>query len=299
MKLVSALVAAAATLGLFAPSQALAAPADCPSTFAVLHDDRIGELAVPQGSYRLTVLDPSRLSCAAASDALRRFLEDFDGRLPAPWRLDAPTATFTGANGAAFQIAAVPAPAGGGGGQHPAAGTRCPGVVRVMHDNWIGGFDVPAGDYTLTLLSVGPLSCAQAIDSFFGFLLDFDGRLPSPWMLDPVTGTFLKGSSWVGFRVEPAVNPTPGTATPPTGRRCAGTFRVLHNDRIGALRVPKGRCTITLGSSGRPTCAAASKALTRFLQAPGGKLPRPWRLDVARAAFTTPGGSAFSIKPTR
>jgi hypothetical protein len=299
MRLVSTLVAAAAALTLFLPSQALAAPADCPSTFAVLHDDRIGDLSVPQGNYRLTILDPSRMSCAAASDALRRFLEAFDGRLPTPWRLDPSTATFTGANGAAFQIAAAPAPAGGGGGQHPAAGTRCPGVVRVMHDNWIGGFDVPAGDYTLTLLSVGPISCAQATDSFFGFLLDFDGRLPSPWMLDPVTGTFLKGSSWVGFRVEPAVNPAPSTVTPVTGRRCAGTFRVLHNDRIGALRVPKGRYAITLGSSGRLTCAAATRALTRFLQSPSGKLPRPWRLDAGRATFSTTGGSSFSIKAAR
>jgi hypothetical protein len=54
----------------------------------VLHDDRIGALSLPAGDYRLTVADEARLSCAHAADLFRQFLEDFDGRLPAPWRLD-------------------------------------------------------------------------------------------------------------------------------------------------------------------------------------------------------------------
>ena len=63
-------------------------PAACPSTFAVLHDDHIGALALPQGNYTITVTDPARLSCAAASDRFRQFLQDFDGVFPSPWTLD-------------------------------------------------------------------------------------------------------------------------------------------------------------------------------------------------------------------
>ena len=292
------LVAGAALL---APSVASAAPVDCPSTFAVLHDDRIGSLQVPAGNYRITTLDPARTTCAGAADAFRRFLEDFDGRLPAPWRLDAATSTFTGAGGAGFRIAAVSTPSGGGGGQYPASGARCPGVFRVQNDDWIGTFQIPAGNYTVTLLSVGPLSCGQAMNRLTAFLQDFDGRLPSPWILDPATGAFLKGSIWVGFRIEPAFNPAPGPApvTPVQGRRCAGTFRVQHNDRIGALRLPKGRYTITLARSGRPSCAASSRALARFLADPSGRLPRPWKLNPTTGTFTKGANAGFRVKTAR
>ncbi len=295
---------AVAAVTLLGPSGAAAAtaPSACPATFSVLHDDRIGPLAVPAGPYQVTIADPSRLTCAAASDAFRLFLEDFDGRLPAPWTLDPATSTFTGANGAAFSIVPAAAPSGGGGGgggQFPAGGTRCPGVVQVQHDDRIGRFRVPAGDYTLTLLSVGPLSCGQVVSRFLAFLSDFDGVLPAPWLLDPVTGTFLQGSAWAGFRIAAAVNPAPGPVNPASGRRCPGTFRVQHDDRIGALRLPKGAYTITLGRSGQPSCATASRALARFLQAPSGRLPSPWKLNAASATFSTGSGASFAVKPAR
>ena len=111
----------------------------------MLHDDRIGALAVPAGPYALTVTDTARLTCAEAADAFRQFLEDWDGRLPAPWRLDAAAASFSAGDGVGFRIAQVAAPSGGGGGQHPATGTRCPGTFQVLHDDRIGAFAVPAG----------------------------------------------------------------------------------------------------------------------------------------------------------
>ena len=292
--LVAGLLAAAALAAV--PAAASAAPAACPATFSVLHDDQIGALAVPAGSYQLTVADPARLSCAEASDLFRRFLEDFDGRLPAPWTLDAATATFTGGSGRAFSIARTGG-GGGGGGQHPATGLRCPGVFQVLHNDHIGTFAVPAGSYTVTLLSVGPLSCNQAMNRFAAFLRDYDGRLPVPWTLDPQTGTFMRGGVLAGFRIEPAVSPEPGP-TPSSGAlRCPATFRVLHNDRIGALRVPKGRYLITRTASGTPTCAASSRLLAGFLQRPDGRLPKPWRLRASTGTFLRPSGTGFSIKP--
>jgi hypothetical protein len=275
-----------------APSVASAqVPAACPSTFTVLHDDSIGALAVPAGHYQLTA---TGISCAAASDRFRQFLEDFDGRLPRPWTLDAGTATFN-AGSASFSIARVSTPGGGGGGKHPATGTLCPGTFEVLHDDHIGSFDVPAGDYTVTLLSVGPLSCSRATSRLAAFLQDFDGRLPAPWVLDPVTGSFLRGSANAGFRIAPAITPSGGGGTHPAGRQCAGTFRVLHNDRIGALRLPAGRYRVTLAASRRPTCAAASRLLASFLQRQ--RPTRPWRLRASTATFSRPSGAGFRVKP--
>jgi hypothetical protein len=260
----------------------------------VLHDDRIGALSLPAGDYRLTVADEAQLSCAHAADLFRQFLEDFDGRLPAPWRLDVATSTFSGGSGTAFQVARTATPSGGGGGQHPATGLRCPGMFEVLHDDRIGSFPVPAGSYTVTLLSAGPLTCAQAANRLAGFLKDYDGILPAPWLLDPRTATFMRGGALVGFRIEPAVTPPPGP--PPTSLRCPATFQVLHNNRIGSLRVPKGRYWVTRTSSRGPTCAAATRLFASFLEHPNGRLPKPWRLRASTGTFLRPSGDGFSIK---
>jgi len=297
------LLAAAAGLALSSAPAAYAqspVPVACPATFSVLHDDAIGSFSVPAGPYQLTVLDPTKLSCAQAADAFRQFLEDWDGVLPSPWKLDAASATFTGKPGVGFKIARVATPSGGGGGQHPATGLLCPGVFQVLHTDHIGAFTVPKGSYTITLLSSGTLSCKSASSRFAAFLSDLDGRLPAPWILDGTTGTFLRGSARIGFRVEPAVGPTPspsgGGTVYPAGRRCPGTFRVVHNDRIGALRLPAGRYVVTLGTTRRPSCAQAATNLARFLRDPSGRLAAPWKLQTATATFSRPGQS-FSIKP--
>jgi hypothetical protein len=308
MRLPCALLAAAAIAATMAvaavsavPASA-AVPATCPATFTVLHNDRIGALSVPAGHYTLTVLDPSRLSCAEAADRFRQSLEDWDGVLPAPWKLDAATATFTAGQGVGFRIAAAAAPSGGGGGQYPATGTRCPGTFQVLHNDRIGAFRIPKGAYIVTLLSTGRLTCTGASRRLAEFLQDFDGRLPRRWTLDPETATFTRaGSTNYGFRIEPAVTPVPsgGGTVYPAGRRCAGTFRVLHDDHVGALRLPAGRYRITIRPSGRPSCAAASRYLAGFLDDPSGTLPRPWRVNAASGTFTRRAGVGFRVKPVR
>jgi hypothetical protein len=299
----TSMLAVAAALALAASAPAAAqTPAACPATFQVLHDDAIGALALPAGPYRITVVDPARLSCAHAADLFRQFLEDWDGRLPSSWELDPATATFTGASGAAFSIARTDTPSGGGGGQHPATGLRCPGTFQVLHDDRIGSFRVPAGQYTLTLLSAGSLSCGQASRRFASFLQDFDGRLAGRWVLHRATATFQRGSAAVGFRVEPAVGPAPpptpgGGGTHPAGDRCPGTFQVLHDDSIGRLQLPAGRYRITQGASGRPSCSLASRYLARFLRA--GDVSPGWRLDTATATFSSSSSGSFRIKRVR
>jgi hypothetical protein len=73
---------AAALLAVATGGATKAAAAGCP-TFEVLHDDRIGAASLPAGTYSLTS-DDAGLSCKAASQLFARFLEDWDGNLPAP-----------------------------------------------------------------------------------------------------------------------------------------------------------------------------------------------------------------------
>src|SRR5215210_8455749 len=279
----------------------------CPATFQVLHNDRIGKLDLPAGPYTITVLNRSRLSCAGASDLFRQFLEDWDGRLPRPWRLNVATATFTRGPGSStgFSVRRASGPSGGGGGQHPATGRSCPTFFRVLHNDRIGRLKLRAGNYRITLLAVGNLSCGRASRLFARFLEDFDGRLPRPWRLILSTATFQRGSSTVGFRVKPAVGPPPspsgGGKHPRNGNRCPGTFRVLHRDRIGRLRLPAGPYRITLLSGRGLNCRGASRNFRRFLQGAAGNLPRPWRLNVQTGTFTRGRGSrtGFRVKPVR
>jgi hypothetical protein len=280
-------LAACALLAAPAPAQT---PATCPATFAVLHDDRIGELLLPAGAYTLTV---TGISCADAADYFRQFLQDFDGVLRAPWALDPATATFTGPAGQAFSVARAAQPSGGGGGMHPATGTRCPATFSVLHNDRIGALRLPAGQYTVTLLAVGRLSCARAAARFTAFLQDFDGRLPGRWIVDAETGTFLR-SAHVGFRVKATGAPPSGSAV---GTRCGGdAFSIEFAHRFPGLRVRPGAYRIwALGTS----CNSAAQQLGRLLDLRQGRLPRGWTLDPATATFTRRGTEQFRIKLAR
>jgi hypothetical protein len=174
-RIATALLATCVSLTIASP-----AFADAPSpTFRVLHDDHIGALALPAGSYSLTTF--GGLTNAVAAQRFTRFLQDFDGKLPAPWTLDAATATFT--DGAAgFQVAPA-AP----GTPATTTDTVCPGVFVVEHDDRIGGLPFPAGSYQLTSLRS---SCRQNMASFKRLLARAEQTLPAPWQLNGQTGTF-------------------------------------------------------------------------------------------------------------
>jgi hypothetical protein len=305
--LVTALaVAAALALPGGASAQGGGAPSVCPATFEVLHDDTVGALYLPKGHYTVTLLNADALTCAQASDLFRQFLEDWDGRLPRPWVVNAQTATFSrGAGGSVgFRVAAATTPSGGGGGGHHPHGGLCPGTFAVLHNDRIGTFAFPKGNYRITLLSVGRITCAQASTYLARFLQDFDGVLPVPWFLDTETGSFMRGSRNVGFRVKELVGPPRpsggGSGTHPTGNRCPATFRVLNNDSIGKLRLRKGPYRVTLLGS-KLSCARASQLFASFLQDFEGTLPRPWSLNVQTATFTRGTGSStgFRVKPAR
>lgn len=77
--------------------------------------------------------------------------------------------------------------------------------------------------------------------------------------------------------------------------RCASTFRILHNDHIGRLSLPRGNYRITILSSGRPSCAQASALFMRFLEDYDGRLPGGWRVAVASSTFVRAPGVGFHV----
>lgn len=272
--------------------------ATCPGTFNVLHNDSVGALYLPAGPYVITVLNASTLSCSDASELFREFLEDYDGRLAGGWRVDPSTATFTRRSQGFRVTAGAPTP------PTPPSKRVCSSYFTILHNDHIGSFAIRKGRYRITLLSVGRISCAQASDDLARFLQDFDGILPRPWFVDPSTGTFMRGSRYVGFRIKPWSGPLPsgggGGRHPSTGGRCPGTFRVVHADRIGRLRLPRGPYLIT--ALGNVSCAQASTQFTSFLANDyTGMLPRPWRLRLTTGTFQRGNGSAngFRVKPAR
>lgn len=194
-----ALIAALAALALTATAPASGAA--CPS-FQVLHNDRIGPASLPAGSYSITV--ETELSCQAASQLFTRFLEDYDGVLPKPWRVVA-----EGSGKASFTRGALPgfsvSRSGGGGGGNDELGALCSGTYTVNAGSQVGPLFFPKGQYLLYIPPKSAITCRRASVLFTRFLAAPGGTLPFPWRLKNQTATFYKVAHPVrsAFRVEP------------------------------------------------------------------------------------------------
>jgi hypothetical protein len=302
--LLSLVLAVALLAPAAAHAQSTTAAASCPA-FQVLNDDRIGSLSLPSGAYQINVGTPSTLSCAAAADLFRQFLQDFDGRLSGGWTVTAPSATFsrTSPSQQSFSVSrtGASAPSGGTVYQPPTGGT-CPATFRVLHDDHIGTLAVPAGSYRLNLVAAGRMTCDQAASALADFLQDYDGALPAPWVVDDETATFLKGSPNVGFWIEPVVGAVPAQTVlklPGDGEPCPGTFSVLHDDTIGRLSVPKGPYLFVPLAGSSLSCSQTVSLIRSFLAAPANRLPAPWLVNPATGTFTKGKGSkvGFRLKP--
>lgn len=188
-----------------------------------------------------------------------------------------------------------------------AARVRCAGTFRVLHNDHIGRLALPRGRYRITILASGRPSCAQASALFTRFLEDYDGRLPGGWRVSVANSTFLRARG-VGFHVARAGGEggggsggnEGGGSHPRGGLFCPGTFRVLHNDRIGPLRLARGRYWIVLLQRRGLGCAQASRLFSRFLEDFRGNLPPPWILEAQTASFRrSASGAGFRVKPVR
>lgn len=79
--------------------------------------------------------------------------------------------------------------------------------------------------------------------------------------------------------------------------QCPGTFRVLHDDTIGKMELPKGKYTVTVRNEKRLSCNYAFDLFRQFLQDYDGKLPDGWRVRARRKEFFQPKtGDAFAVR---
>lgn len=181
----------------------------------------------------------------------------------------------------------------------PASATTCPSF-RVLHDDRIGAASFPAGNYNVTTET--GLSCPAASQLFARFLEDYDGVLPKPWRVvseGAGKASFTRGSL-PGFSVSLSGGGGEGGGNNVLGKLCPGTFTVNAGSRVGPLLFPKGQYLVYLPPKSGISCRRASVLFTRFLAAPGGTLPFPWRLLNQTATFYKPAHpqrSAFRIEP--
>ncbi len=78
---------------------------------------------------------------------------------------------------------------------------------------------------------------------------------------------------------------------------CPGTFRVLHDDTIGKMQLPKGAYTVKVRNSKRLSCSYAFDLFRQFLEDYDGKLPDGWRIRAKRREFFQPKtGDGFTVK---
>lgn len=200
---VSFLLALAAALAALALSAAApASAATCP-TFRVLHNDSIGPANLPAGNYSVTV-EPG-LSCPASTKLLARFLEDYDGVLPKPWRVVAEgtgKAAFTRGGLPGFSVARI---GGGEGGGNNVLGKLCSGTFTVNAGSNVGPLFFPKGQYLIYLPAKSGITCRRASVLFTRFLAAPRGTLPFPWRVLSQTATFYKPAQPTrsAFRIEP------------------------------------------------------------------------------------------------
>ena len=197
-------LAGAATLCALAISPPRAAAAACPN-FQVLHNDRIGPAVLPKGTYEIKVL-ASDLSCQAASKRFTDFLQDYDGKLPAPWAVVAKgtgVAVFTRSGQAAFRARRISSTGGGAAGGQKAG--ACPGSFQVQNNDRIGPLRFPKGRYRLIIPPGSIITCDQAAKLFRQFLARPAGNLPKNWSMKRTTALLFKPANPMRkkFRVDP------------------------------------------------------------------------------------------------
>jgi hypothetical protein len=77
------------------------------------------------------------------------------------------------------------------------------------------------------------------------------------------------------------------------------SFRVLHNDRIGAANLPAGNYSVTPSAASGLSCSDTSKLFTRFLEDYDGVLPGGWRVipqGTGKASFAKGTQPGFTVE---
>jgi hypothetical protein len=196
------LTVAAAAL---APGASTAMAGNTCAGFRVLHDDRIGPAQLPAGTYSITTSE--NLGCDTASKLFARFLSDWDGNLPKPWRVTAEGSGKAAFKGGSLSFSVRLGGGGeGGGGNNPALGKLCPGTFTVNAGSDVGPLYFAKGQYLLYIPARSGITCRRASVLFTRFLAAPSGMVPSPWRVLTQTATFYKTTNPTrsAFRIEPA-----------------------------------------------------------------------------------------------
>ncbi|HEY2053776.1 MAG TPA: hypothetical protein VGH14_07575 [Solirubrobacterales bacterium] len=187
-------------------------PQTCPG-FRVLHNDRIGAAVFPAGSYTIN-LENATLDCKTGGELFARFLEDFDGDLPTPWKVSPESsgkAAFPRGTQPGFSVELTKkAPSGEESATNPDLGTLCRNPFTVNHTTVVRPLRFTKGQFLIYLPAGSTISCEQAVVLFQRFL-GASPNLPSPWKLTSQTATFYKPASPTrsAFRIEPLAGAGP------------------------------------------------------------------------------------------
>jgi hypothetical protein len=192
-----------------AAPQAAPASKSCPS-FQVLHNDRIGAAVFPAGNYTIK-LESTSLDCKSGGELFARFLEDFDGNLPTPWKVVAEgtgMASFPRGSQPGFSVELTKKQTSGEiekeGATNPDLGTLCRNPFTVNHTTTLRPLRFTKGQFLIYLPSGSTITCEGAVKLFAEFLGN-SPNVPAPWKLDSQTATFYKPASpkRSAFRIEP------------------------------------------------------------------------------------------------
>lgn len=268
----------------------------CSGTFQVLNDTRIGLLALKKGAYGLT--PQGGLGCADAAKQFTTFLnEAYDGDLAAPWRLVAAERRFvrgTADTGRGFTVT----PLEGGGTEAATAG--CPTPYTQPRTAKVGTLEVPRGRFQLTLVT-GQATCQRLTELITGFLQSGRRTLPTGWTFSSETGRFTSARAGLAFRFrlvgEAGQGTEGGGSFPAKGTICPSSIRFSASDRLGALRVRRGRYAVA--TFGKLTCAEAARQVAAFGRKSNGKLNRPWVVDADTSVFTRGRSGADGFQLSR
>lgn len=171
------------------------------------------------------------------------------------------------------------------------AATTCPSF-HVLQNDSIGTVKIPAGQYVVTPKGV---TCKNSSTLIARFLNDWDGDLPKPWAVSSKSGTitFTKVGTSESISMKLGVSPSGGGSNKQNGV-CPGNFTVLHNDKIGALKLKAGQYQI---STKGLYCWFDVTKLAYFLNYnESGKLPSPWTVVPALNKIQRSPNHYFRLK---
>jgi hypothetical protein len=173
------------------------------------------------------------------------------------------------------------------------AASTCPSF-HVLHNDSIGKVKIPAGQYTVAPKGV---TCKNSSILIARFLDDWDGVLPTPWTVAGSGGAikFTKVGTTESISIKLGYAPSGGgSGSNIQNGTCPGNFTVLHNDKIGALKLKAGQYQI---STKGLFCWFDASKLAYFLNYnESGKLPSPWTVVPALNKIQRSPNHYFRLK---